>query len=69
MIHAFFLINNKGKARLIKIYNELFGNGKMVVESINKEVLGYEKISKGNFFNLKLEGFENFRVVFRRYAS
>ena len=69
MIHAFFLINNKGKARLIKIYNALFGNGKLVVDMINKEVLGYEKITKGNFFNIEMENGQKFRVIFRRYAS
>lgn len=69
MIHAFFLINNKGKARLIKLYNEIFGNGKFIVELINKEVLGYEKITKGNFFNIDMENGQTFRVVFRRYAS
>ena len=65
MIQAFFLINNKGKVRLVKIFNPKFTNQKQLLDLINKEIVGYEKFTKGNFFDLDHEDYKGFRVVFR----
>jgi hypothetical protein len=65
MIHAFFLINTKGKVRLVKIFNPNFTNQRQLLDLINKEIVGYEKLTKGNFFDLDHEAYDGYRVVFR----
>ena len=65
MIHGFLLINNKGKARLVKLYNALFTNPQQLVDLINKDTVGYEKLAKGNFFDINHDDYKGYRVVFR----